>query len=312
MAQAGIALNAVLAQSLQPTRTGPRAASAATLRKSNRQAFFAPTPLLGVLTFGLALFLAIKLLGIEPASQKLLFVASGAMPLAKVGLMPLALLFAFLCASFASLAFIAFRHGILHALSGAALKLLLSATFYFVQVLAIAAVPLLLLCATAYFLQLKGISGRQLALELGLASPDLRRSSVQGLLLYIFTIAFVVAAGLAISAAGLNDSKNVYLKVSSLPIEALVVAIILSPLAEEIFFRGFLLKRAGMLATSIIFAMGHLAYSSISEILLAFSISVIFCAAYLRWKNLYGLILAHALFNLTSIVIMLALRNYLA
>lgn len=84
---------------------------------------------------------------------------------------------------------------------------------------------------------------------------------------------------------------------------------------EEIFFRGFLFhmllrygEQTAVLATSIFFAGMHIANLSSGfecsyiaiQILLAFCVSVSFCAVVLRWGSLLPTIVIHCLINMTA------------
>jgi membrane protease YdiL (CAAX protease family) len=92
-----------------------------------------------------------------------------------------------------------------------------------------------------------------------------------------------------------------------------VSAVIFAPLAEEIFFRGFLftgLARAfgialGILLSGILFGAAHLpANPDLWKSLIPFmAIGCVFAFAYWRSENLLSSILAHFAFNLTSMIV---------
>ncbi|MEM3412125.1 MAG: CPBP family intramembrane glutamic endopeptidase [archaeon] len=69
---------------------------------------------------------------------------------------------------------------------------------------------------------------------------------------------------------------------------------------EEIFFRGFLLKRIGLVASSFIFAYFHVIYGSLGEVIVAFFAGLILGKIFILRKNIVAPILAHLQFNLLS------------
>jgi membrane protease YdiL (CAAX protease family) len=70
----------------------------------------------------------------------------------------------------------------------------------------------------------------------------------------------------------------------SIPLAFLMAA--LTALGEELFFRGFLQNRGGILFTSVIFTLSHIVYSSIYEIVAAVLFSLIMGYAVKRTKDL--------------------------
>lgn len=67
---------------------------------------------------------------------------------------------------------------------------------------------------------------------------------------------------------------------------------------EEWFFRGFLTPRLGVVLSSALFALGHLAYGSVIEVLGAFVLGVFLASTYKKYNNLWPNVFAHILYNL--------------
>jgi membrane protease YdiL (CAAX protease family) len=91
-----------------------------------------------------------------------------------------------------------------------------------------------------------------------------------------------------------------------------VAAICFAPLAEEIFFRGFVfpgLARSfgialGIIASGAIFGVAHLGNPLLYKSLIPFIlIGMVFAAAYWKSGNLLSTLLAHATFNAISIAV---------
>ena len=91
---------------------------------------------------------------------------------------------------------------------------------------------------------------------------------------------------------------------------AIITAVILAPLAEELFFRGLfqsMFRRLfnhpwwAILATSAIFAAAH--YTQPKDLLALFVLSVVIGYNYERTGRLFSPILIHSLFNATNFII---------
>jgi membrane protease YdiL (CAAX protease family) len=73
---------------------------------------------------------------------------------------------------------------------------------------------------------------------------------------------------------------------------------------EEWFFRGFLVNRIGVYLSSLLFAIGHISYGSIVEVIGAFILGVVLGKYYLKTKNLWVNYLAHFLYNFSAFLLM--------
>ena len=129
-------------------------------------------------------------------------------------------------------------------------------------------------------------------------------------------------------ALGLLDTEPVQAKILSLPLPALIASFTLAPLGEEALFRGFIFRKLagphyrskeggswfsrhfpipgmpwlfGALVSSLIFALLHFAYGSIAEVIVAFSIGMLFCFFTYRTRSLIPAVIAHAGYNFLSI-----------
>ena len=126
-----------------------------------------------------------------------------------------------------------------------------------------------------------------------------------GVLVFFILILAAVAVNLIIKAAGIDDQQEVIKVVSGLPLYLIIMAFTLGPISEELFFRAFMVPRIGVPASSILFAMTHIAYGSIAEIAGAFFLGFVLANAYYFLRDPLPCIVAHALFNLLSIILIL-------
>ena len=135
--------------------------------------------------------------------------------------------------------------------------------------------------------------------ELGFAKINGISLLKKTLLLFSTLIVASVIISIILGFLGLNDlnlvSKSV--EVASTIIPLFSVLIILRVISEEIFFRGFLVGKIGVVASSGVFALFHIGYGSVAEIIGAFVLGLILAKAFQLNKNLYPNIFAHAAYN---------------
>ncbi len=144
--------------------------------------------------------------------------------------------------------------------------------------------------------------------ELKLSAPVQSKIEIikQTIMLIAATLFILMLETLVLSAANANDTSKVAATINTFPVVALIVAVTIGPIAEEIFFRGFLQPRFGVILTAVAFGVLHFGYGSIGEVIGAFTIGLLF-GWWVKYKNsnLWPVILAHALYNLLAITIAL-------
>jgi len=150
------------------------------------------------------------------------------------------------------------------------------------------------------------------------------------------------AVSLALASLGIMDSALVEKKITALPFATLFIAFTVSPLAEEALFRGYFFRKisettssscdstlrstssgklpangkgkpsaaaaaAGAIISSLIFAILHFSYGSVSEIAVAFFVGLALCYITRKSGSIIPAVLAHAAFNFISIAFMVFL-----
>ncbi|MFH0834749.1 MAG: type II CAAX endopeptidase family protein, partial [Candidatus Micrarchaeota archaeon] len=105
--------------------------------------------------------------------------------------------------------------------------------------------------------------------------PDWTLTGLRALKLLGAIFLGMLLLGYALRAAGLLDTQKIaeIIRASSLP--ALLLAVTLAPVAEELLFRAYLQARAGIVFSSLLFAALHYGYGSSAEIVAAFAASVL-------------------------------------
>lgn len=122
----------------------------------------------------------------------------------------------------------------------------------------------------------------------------------------LFCALFLVSAALStlLAIAGMNDLRLVQESLEFLKNEPIYIfgyLIIVRVFAEEVFFRGFLAKKTGIWVSSVIFALAHVMYGSVAEVLGAFVLGALLAYAYRANKNIVPSIFAHMAYNLIAI-----------
>jgi len=123
-----------------------------------------------------------------------------------------------------------------------------------------------------------------------------------GLLVTLFILyPIIFIEKIAIIHFGFDTAGEVAKMVKSLPLYFAILTFIFTPFAEEIFFRGFLLDKIGILLSSLLFALAHYSYNSPAEFAVAFTAGFAFAIMRKRRGSLVPTIAAHALFNFITV-----------
>lgn len=117
----------------------------------------------------------------------------------------------------------------------------------------------------------------------------------------IFLLLFFLSYLLSFFSVFFNvsDLELVGKEILSFPFSVIIYLFVIRVFLEEWFFRGFLVPRIGIIFSSLIFALGHLSYGSVIQVLGAFVLGVFLANAYTKTNNLWPNVFAHALYNLT-------------
>lgn len=149
-----------------------------------------------------------------------------------------------------------------------------------------------------------------LGLHIGLGPRDLL------LILGVVLTGFLLSAGYfqAVRLLGWNfllpPSLPSMLRLTGTPVGVGLVATVLAPLAEEVFFRGFVFRAlarkagvpAGIVLSSLLFAVGHLHPGAIVP---TFLLGLMLAWLYWRTSSLWNAIFAHFAFNLVALAVSL-------
>ncbi len=124
----------------------------------------------------------------------------------------------------------------------------------------------------------------------------------RGLVCFVFSFSLVALELLLLGLFGLDDSNRVEAVLQTFSPLLILFTIFLAPIAEEVFFRGFLMRVFGIWPSSAVFGLVHYFYGSIAEVIGAFTLALGFSFFVRRWNSLYPAIFAHFLVNFIAIL----------
>ncbi len=116
--------------------------------------------------------------------------------------------------------------------------------------------------------------------------------------------AALIVLTLALNYLHLNDEANVAAVANELPLSVLLLAVVLAPFSEELFFRGLLSSRFGVVLSAIAFAVVHVAYGSVTEIAGVFFIGLILALIFKKSGSILPCIAIHMVYNTMSIIVL--------
>ncbi|UCD14521.1 MAG: CPBP family intramembrane metalloprotease [Thermoplasmatales archaeon] len=126
-----------------------------------------------------------------------------------------------------------------------------------------------------------------------------------------FGIFFLIGAASTLLGFDLTDTSNIPEIQQYFSLPSIFILLIIQPVGEEIFFRGFLLDKINLLAgkeiaiftTAVLFGMAHLSYGNIYPALMTGVLGILFGYVVIKTKNLNAAIIAHILFNIASLTL---------
>jgi len=146
----------------------------------------------------------------------------------------------------------------------------------------------------------------------GLGIPgDLKRIFIWLILGAVLIFVVAVLNAVILLLLDMNDAHKVYDVMSGVPAWILVLAVIIAPVTEELFFRAALVPRIGIVLSSLLFGLFHVSYGSIAEIIGAFLIGMVLAFVYRKSKSIITPMLLHICFNLVSVVAVLIANGWL-
>lgn len=151
---------------------------------------------------------------------------------------------------------------------------------------------------------------REIVYQLKLRVQGIDIAFLWGIVTAIVALVVIVAIGALFMSLGfdLKDASNIPDLELYFSLPSILFLIAFQPVAEEIFFRGFLLekidsltgKKTAIITTAILFGIAHLSSGNIYPAFMTGVIGILLAFLVIKTKNLYSAITAHILFNLAS------------
>ena len=165
---------------------------------------------------------------------------------------------------------------------------------------------LFFLGAPFVFLKLDGLKFKASFERLNLRAKDVRLSSLlEAVKLFVLMYTVLIVESLILSYFHVMDLEKVSGVLKHQDILVLVAAVTITPIAEELFFRGYLQGKFGAVLSALAFGFLHFVYGSTDEVVFAVSIGLLFGWYVRKHKKLLPTILAHAAFNAVSVYFLL-------
>jgi hypothetical protein len=139
---------------------------------------------------------------------------------------------------------------------------------------------------------------------LGLKTDGFLMSAIWGVATTLFVVGpLVIMEAIVVFLLHLEEPGKVSMIMSGLPLYILIFSFTIGPIAEEVFFRGFLLSSFGIVISTVLFTIAHYSYNSLTESLAAFTAGLVFALLCRRRKSVIPSIFAHATFNFINVAI---------
>jgi membrane protease YdiL (CAAX protease family) len=126
---------------------------------------------------------------------------------------------------------------------------------------------------------------------------------------WVFTLMVALLIGLILSAAGLipkNPQPSPMIGyMAALPLWKKATIVLSAMTVEEAFFRGWLQKRVGLLASTTLFAIAHSGFGQPLLLVGVFVISLIIGFTFYRTKNLIPGVVAHGVFDAIQLFVII-------
>lgn len=162
-----------------------------------------------------------------------------------------------------------------------------------------------------WYVFVNNLSFKQMLSRINLNFVKMDEAFLWAIIVVIFGFGIFFVAGIILTFFGVDASQASNIPdiemIFSLP--SIIILLVVQPVGEEIFFRGFLLdkiksiagKEVAIITTAIIFGIAHLSYAKIYPAIMTAVLGVLFGYIVIKTKNLNTSIIAHILFNITSI-----------
>ncbi|HVM45002.1 MAG TPA: type II CAAX endopeptidase family protein [Candidatus Thermoplasmatota archaeon] len=143
------------------------------------------------------------------------------------------------------------------------------------------------------------------ALErLGLHSRNAMRALLVGFAsaLAVLVVIAVISAAIEGLEVDVPENERALEIARSVTVLGAIGIAVGASVSEEVFFRGFLQPRIGLLGQAVLFSLAHLTYLNVLQVVVTFVLALLFGIIYRSTGNLLAPMAAHFLFNLLMLL----------
>jgi len=172
-------------------------------------------------------------------------------------------------------------------------------------------IAIFILVPIAWYFFVNNLKFKEILKRIKLVSENIDKAFLWGILsaIIIFVLLFIIEFGLIGLGVEIQDLSNIPDLQSLFSWPVLFFIVTIQPIGEEIFFRGFLFEKLesfggaiiAIFITAFLFCLAHMSYGKLYPFLLPILIGIILGFIVARTKNLYSAIVAHIIFNVTSL-----------
>lgn len=134
----------------------------------------------------------------------------------------------------------------------------------------------------------------------------------------IFGVTFILEFALEQSGADMSDLSNIPDLEALFSPAILFFLVAIMPVAEEIFFRGFLMekfegfagKNFAIVMSAVLFGIAHMGYGKIYPVIMPIIMGLLLGYIVVKTRNLFASIIAHVTFNVVVIFLYFAFKSF--
>lgn len=159
--------------------------------------------------------------------------------------------------------------------------------------------------AAAFFLlwdESSGLSG--VFKKIGVPPANWLQAAAYSVIGLATIIALMFVLSILLSYINYADNEKVFEKLGEVPLWILPFAVIIAPFTEEVFFRGALVPRIGVIGSSVLFGALHVFYGSVMEVVGTILVGIVLAFVFKRTGSVVPSIFIHFVFNLLTILAM--------
>ncbi|MGC8710658.1 MAG: CPBP family intramembrane glutamic endopeptidase [Candidatus Micrarchaeia archaeon] len=173
------------------------------------------------------------------------------------------------------------------------------------EVLTTALFSLLLPALSFAYLAHKGMSFSQALSNMGLIQKlSVKRIVLLGLMVFVIIFVLEIMISIWSNITSISINTNSCSIVTGMPLWFILFVALIGPLDEEIFFRGFLVKRIGIIPSALLFAVLHAGYGSTFgiDIIAALIFGLVAGYVFKKTESIYPTLIAHILVNAIAVI----------